>query len=48
MHFLPRRTAALVTVAAVIVLVGVAAEKHAPSVASMSVNDIEDALQVGI
>jgi hypothetical protein len=48
MPFLPRRTAALFTITAVLILVGVAAEKYASSVASMSVNDIEDALQVGI
>lgn len=47
MPFLPRRIAAFLTVAAVLVLVGVTAEKHAASVASMSVNDIEDALHVG-
>jgi hypothetical protein len=48
MPFHPRRTAALVTIVAVLILAGVTAEKHASSVASMSVNDIEDALQVGI
>ena len=46
MPFLPRCTAALLTVAAVLVLAGVTAEKHVSSVASMSVTDIEDALQV--
>jgi hypothetical protein len=48
MPFHPRRTAALVTIVAVLILAGVTAETHASSVASMSVNDIEDALQVGI
>ncbi len=47
MPFPPRRTAALFTVAAVLILVGVTAEKHASSVASLSASDIEDALQVG-
>lgn len=46
MPFLPGRAAALFTVAAVLILVGVTAEKHASSMASMSVTDIEDALQV--
>jgi hypothetical protein len=46
MPFLPGRAAALFTVAAVLILVEVTAEKHASSVASMSVTDIEDALQV--
>jgi len=48
MPFLPRRAATLFTITAVLILVGVTAEKHASSVASMSANDIQDALQVGI
>lgn len=47
MPFLSRRIAALLTLAAVLILVGVTAEKHASSVASMSVLEIEEALQVG-
>ena len=47
MPFVPQRAAALLTVAAVLLLVGVTAEKNASSISSMSVIDIEDALQVG-
>lgn len=46
MLVLPQRVAALFTFVAVILLLGVTAEKHVSSVASMSVTDIEDALQV--
>jgi hypothetical protein len=48
MPFLPRRTAAFLTVAAALILIGVTAEKHTShsSVASLSVPEIEDKLQV--
>jgi hypothetical protein len=47
MPFLPQRTAALLTVAAALILVTVAAEKHVNSVASFGLVEIEEKLQVG-
>lgn len=46
MPCLSRRYAAIITVAAAVLLIGVTAEKHAASVASMSVAELEDKLQV--
>ena len=48
MPLLPRRAAAVLTVAAACLLAGVYAEKHATSIASMSVAEIEHQLQVSI
>jgi hypothetical protein len=47
MPFLPQRTAALLTVAAALILVTVAAEKNVNSVASLGLVEIEEKLQVG-
>jgi hypothetical protein len=44
---LSRRNATFVTIAAALLLAGVTAEKHAASVASMSIPEIEEQLQVG-
>lgn len=41
-----RRFACIITIAAAVLLLGVTAEKHAASIASMSVAEIEDKLQV--
>jgi hypothetical protein len=46
MPLLSNRGAAVLTVAAALLLVGIHAEKHAASVASMSVGEIEEQLQV--
>lgn len=47
MPFLARRVTAFLTVVAVLILIGATAEKHASSIASMNVHEIEEALQVG-
>jgi hypothetical protein len=43
---LSRQTATYLTLAAALLLVGVTAEKHASSIAAMSVPEIEEKLQV--
>jgi hypothetical protein len=46
MPLLPGRAATVLTIAAACLLAGVYAEKHAASIASMSVAEIEEQLQV--